>query len=256
MVFMLSINIFLARVWDWFWATNTILNWPLSKLIELRGNYIWVDGVQLSLNTYHIPTIKKFNLARTYELPERTLAKLHINPEIPLLELGAFIGGVACITNKLLKHPSLHVVVEVNPAILGVLKYNKELNDAQFTILHGAIGYDTKEFFISDYGMSTTISSESDSTSTRVQALTLENILQKTKYEYVSLICDIEGSEISLVKNEAHILAQFVATIIMETHPGITEQISINDMLKNLYSKGFSIIDKIENVYVLSNNKL
>jgi len=251
-----TFNTFLSRLWGWFWATNTVLNWPLSKIIELRGNYIWVDGAQLSLDSYRIPTIKKFNLARTYELPERRLAKLHLEPDLPLIELGGFIGGVACITNRLLKTPDRHLVVEANPAIIGVLQHNKELNNAKFNILHGAIGYGREEFYISDSGMSTTASVKQEASSTPVKAWTLKRILDDFDYEQVCLICDIEGGEVQLIEHEINVLEQHVMIIIMETHPDTVGKANVDEMLSALFSKGFSTIDQLGDVYVFTNKRL
>ncbi len=62
-----------------------------------------------------------------------------------MIEFGGAMGVVACLTNKRLIHPEKHIVVEANPEILSLLKDNRDRNNCQFTILHGAIAYGTEE---------------------------------------------------------------------------------------------------------------
>jgi hypothetical protein len=61
--------------------------------------------------------IKVSLLKQRFERFERKAVLQHVNPEYPVVELGACIGVVACITNGILKNPVLHVVVEANPHV-------------------------------------------------------------------------------------------------------------------------------------------
>src|ERR1035437_7229193 len=77
--------------------------------------------------------------ADTYELPERVLTKRHLPPTSTVLELGGCIGVVSCVVNRVLQHPSRHVVVEGNSAIIPTLQRNRDLNGCVFQIEHGVV---------------------------------------------------------------------------------------------------------------------
>ncbi len=75
-----------------------------------------------------------------YEADERKLIKQFISSDDSVIELGACLGIVSCITNRLLKNPSKHLVVEANPYLIPWLVRNQMLNDAGFLIEHCAVG--------------------------------------------------------------------------------------------------------------------
>src|SRR5438132_5261974 len=74
-----------------------------------------------------------------YEREERALISRWIERDDSVLEVGACLGVVSCVTNRLLSEQSRHVVVEANPLCLGPLKRNKELNRSSFVIEHFAV---------------------------------------------------------------------------------------------------------------------
>ena len=51
----------------------------------------------------------------SYEHEERELIRRWLKPEDHVIEFGACLGIVSCVTNKLLKDKTRHVVVEANP---------------------------------------------------------------------------------------------------------------------------------------------
>ena len=51
------------------------------------------------------------------------------------------MGVVACVTNRLLKNRTAHVVVEANPLVIPQLELNRTLNRCQFEIVNRAIAY-------------------------------------------------------------------------------------------------------------------
>jgi hypothetical protein len=127
---------------NWYKKTIQLDNWYIGRLVELFGNTITIDGVKLSVDNPGILTMHKSSLYfGHYEIGERELAKRHIDPNLPLVEIGASIGGVSCVTNKLLKDPTRHVVVECNPDNIPTLTKNRELNGCQFTIEPFALAY-------------------------------------------------------------------------------------------------------------------
>src|SRR6185436_13873583 len=115
---------------------------PLQGLLfDLKGGQFCVDDC-----TFVIPrelttrTYRACFWQGSYEKEERELIKRWIRPSDRVLELGACLGIVSCVTNKLLADKSRHVVVEANPFCIPTLVQNKELNRAGFRVEHCAVG--------------------------------------------------------------------------------------------------------------------
>src|SRR5262245_30697328 len=64
----------------------------------------------------------------SYEKEERRHLKKYIDADATVLELGACLGVVSCLTNVLLTDPRKHVVVEANPLLISWIERNRELN--------------------------------------------------------------------------------------------------------------------------------
>jgi len=101
---------------------------------------------------------------------------------LPTVELWGAIGGVACVVNKLLKHPHAHVVLQCNPVLLPTLQKNQQLNNSEFSIEPLALAYSpTVSFTISDHLMLGSIRASSTRTLT-VKATTLQQVLTNTNF--------------------------------------------------------------------------
>ncbi len=64
----------------------------------------------------------------------RRLIPKYLKPSDSVLELGACLGVVSCITNKVLRAPSRHVVVEANPYCIAAIYRNRHENHCSFLI--------------------------------------------------------------------------------------------------------------------------
>ena len=60
------------------------------------------------------------------EVDEQYLVKRHVAPQATVLELGANLGVVSSVVNKMLTYPENQVVVEANPTIIPYLEANKK----------------------------------------------------------------------------------------------------------------------------------
>src|SRR5882672_8018119 len=109
-------------------------------LFDLRGSRFDTDGC-----TFSIPRDVTTRLYRAtfltddYEQDERQLIKEYLRAEDRVVELGACLGIVSCVTNRLLAQKANHVVVEANPFCIPSLYRNKELNQSGFLIEHCAV---------------------------------------------------------------------------------------------------------------------
>lgn len=228
----------------------------LGRLIEINGNFISIGDTKILLGSGLIPTNRKIFVWSGYEYAERSLISKYMDISLPVIELGGFIGGVSCLTNKALVRPSYHWVVEANPHALTVLEQNRELNACRFEVLHRAIAYGCDRVTVVNAGMSSTIDDKASETSETVKTVTLREILYKNEIEMITLICDIEGHEYALLDNEAEIIQKHVAFLFVEIHKIDSIAMSVEKFLENLASIGFVVLDQIDDVYYLRNIQL
>lgn len=224
----------------------------VGRVIELRGNKVQLDGCTFLLDHFAIPTREKSAFFwNTYEQDMRVPLKKYIHRDAPVVELGASIGVVSCITNRMLTDPSQHVVVEANPDIVPILEKHKAVNNCGFTIQHGAIAYGspTIRFFQHGKFLASSVHVESDRF-VEVSTLSLKNILEQTGFTHINLLVDIECAEIELVRHEIDVIAQHVDMLFLETHPGDTSPEDIQKMRDALEAHGFVEIEYRDAVLV------
>ncbi len=185
-----------------------------------------IDGCHFSVCSPAITTAFKSRFYfDEYETSEREALKRFLDPQLPVIELGGAMGVIACLTNRSLNHPEKHVVVEANPDILPLLKENRNRNNCQFTILHGAVAYGIDEvtFNLSNDFWASSVQA-SFNKSVNVQSITLKQIVDEFDFDEFTLICDIEGGEVDLVKFDKEILCDRVNTLMIEVHKKMSEQ--------------------------------
>lgn len=233
-------------------------NWFFGKWVELTGNRFKVDDLVFGLDHPSIRTSSKsqflFNL---YEQPEIALVKKYVQPDVPIIELGGCIGVVSCVANRLLANPSEHVVLEANPAVLDLLKANRDRNGCSFRVEHAALGYAsaTVEFYINSGFMSGSSFRKTEK-KIAVPAITLAQLAAQSQFARFNLLADIEGAEIDLVEHESEVLSTHVQRIMLETHPHIVGEAAVNGMIDRLKSVGFVVLEKTGLQLVMENRSL
>src|SRR5271169_908321 len=74
-------------------------SWIIGKWVGLRGNRVRFDGITVALDNPTIRSREKSNLFfGLYESSEIGLTRKWIPRGIPLIEFGASIGVVSCVT--------------------------------------------------------------------------------------------------------------------------------------------------------------
>ncbi|MDO8366523.1 MAG: FkbM family methyltransferase [Saprospiraceae bacterium] len=153
-----------------------------------------------------------------YEKQERRYLKQFLPKNATVLELGACLGVVSCLTNRLLDHPEWHVVVEANPNVLPIIEENKARNKCSFQIEHCIISNNpTNEFFI---GQNILTSSNRRQTAEKiiVAGKTVADLEGKYGLKFDVLMMDIEGGELDFLRENREKLKDF-KLIFMEVHP-------------------------------------
>jgi FkbM family methyltransferase len=227
--------------------------WQLGRFVGLPSEIVRMDGCKFTIDRDLVPAnVIDLLLSDRYEEPERAALKKFLDPELPVIELGACIGIVSCLSNRRLRNPENHVVVEANPALLPILEQNRDRNNCRFKIVHAAISYgaETISFNVDDNILASSVHG-GDQRAVVVSTVTLEKLLNDHGFERVTLICDIEGAELQLVEHELATLSERVAAIIMELHDRIIGEEPTRRMLASLKSAGFGIVKKDSDVVIL-----
>ena len=233
------------NVYDYSWVR-------LQVLAKGHRNEVRLDRCTFNLEGIADPSTRIDLITRRYEAPERRLIARHIRRDLPVVELGGSMGVVACVTNKLLKDPTAHVVVEANPVAIPLLELNKQLNGCKFEILNRAVAYgvDSVTFRPSSNLCESSIIVAGDQAAVTVEATQLSAVVRNRGFGRFNLVCDIEGLERDLVCNEPEAVKN-ADVIIMETHARLIGEDQVLLMMSRLEQLGFRTIEKTGFVVVL-----
>jgi hypothetical protein len=89
-----------------------------------------------------------------------------------------------------------------------------------------------------------------------VPALTLADILQSRGFGRCALMCDIEGSELEMIRAEIDTLRSRVEVFIVEFHPGISGWGPVEEARLLLKEQGFTEAWHRQDVFVFQNTAL
>jgi FkbM family methyltransferase len=195
-----------------------VVYWLEGLIFDLKGGLFHADGC-----TFFIPkdvttmNYRSCFLRGDYEREERELIRRWIRPEDRVIELGACLGVVSCVTNRLLADKTGHVVVEANPFCIGALYRNKEMNGAGFLIEHCAVGREREvTFYLHPVYIVGGTSQRATGRPFRLPAKSLRQ-LEEERGPFTALIMDIEGSEREVFEDSAEDLKRY-RVVIVELH--------------------------------------
>lgn len=234
-------------------ATIDRIDLWLKLFLARKITSVTLDGCTFPLDAVPNTPMKRALLQQEYEALERRAILQHLNPNLPVIELGGCIGVVACITNRRLVHPQSHVVVEANPNAVPLLDRNRTGNGCEFEILNTAIAYGQSSvtfFPAADYCFNSLVHERGEAAVT-VPATHLGDIVKRRGFDAFTLICDIEGYEYELVLNELDVLKE-ADTIILETHARLIGEEKTAQLLSKLVETGLRIVDQDSYVVVMS----
>jgi FkbM family methyltransferase len=176
-------------------------------------------------------------------MDERYLARKFIRPEDSVLELGACLGIVSCVVNKLLRDQTRHIAVEANPFCLPALHRNRDLNQCGFLIENCAVSnqYDVT-FFLDPDSITGSTTELSSAFPVRVPGKSLQELFSRYG-PFSVLIMDIEGGERKILESSMDTLKQF-RLIIVELHEWIIGVEGVNRCREILQRAGFEMIER------------
>ena len=193
--------------------------YPLAGLwFDLSGGRFKTDGCE-----FEIPrevTSRSYRatfVLGDYEEDERALIRKFLRPEDSVLEFGACMGIVSCVTNRLLRDKSRHVVVEANPMLIPTIHRNREINHCGF-LVENCAGSNQREltFYLHPLFVVGGTYQRQSGREVRVPGRSIRELNERYG-PFSTLIMDVEGAELDLLKGSLDVLGQF-RLIILETH--------------------------------------
>lgn len=195
------------------------------------------------------PWIKRLICRGYYEHEEAELVGTYLESGSDVIELGAGIGYLSCFIDGLLDRSTTQIAVEPNEQLVSLIERNRELNDGSYELVNAA--YSTREgpveLYMPDefWGGSLLEVDDSDMT-TSVEAIDLGTLFDRYDLSEVSLVVDIEGSEIELIENELDLLESRCTLLIVEFHPEMSSSSSsrVEQVQDKLTDTSFERIDR------------
>ena len=190
----------------------------LGWIFDLKGGRFLTDGCTLDIPKDQTDlAFRSQFLLRTYEARELRMVRKFVRPTDSVLELGACLGVISCVTNKRLGPQSRHLVVEANPRCLAPLTQNRDRNHCSFQIEHCAVGAPAMtQFALDDGNITGGRLNQSSGTTVRPPVKSLRQ-LQSERGPFNVLVCDIEGAELALFEESAD-LFKSLRLVIVELH--------------------------------------
>jgi FkbM family methyltransferase len=189
-----------------------------GAIFDLAGGRFRADGCEFIIPTdITSMSYRACFLKGDYETEERSLIKAFVRPTDSVLELGACLGIVSCVTNKMLADKTRHVVVEGNPFCIPVLHRNREHNQCGFLIENCAVSHqpDATFYLHPIYVVGGTTERKSDMP-VRVPTRTLAEL--DARYgPFTTLVIDVEGAELKIFSLSREQLSRY-RLVIVELH--------------------------------------
>jgi len=185
----------------------------------MKKDRIRMDNVEI-LVPYEVTDIRlrgQFQI-NAYERRERRYLKKYLRSDATVLELGGCLGVVSCVANKLLLHPERHVVVEANPSLLGYIEANRTHNQCGFKIEYCMVSSQPVNMFYVGPTILESSNLRQWNEQVKVPGKTIEQLETDSSLRFDTLIMDIEGGELPLLRENRNWLKQ-LHTVFMEFHP-------------------------------------
>jgi FkbM family methyltransferase len=233
--------------------------WRQGEIWELRkSEHVRLGGCRFGLDRRIAPPLRDLLATGLFESPERNIVRRYLDRSSPVIEFGGCIGVVACTTNLLLIRPRHHVVVEANPALVRIIEENRDRNGCDFTLIHAAVGYGRKmaQLRFSEVNPLESGAYCETGAAVDVATISLREIVTRHGFQRCSLICDIEGSEFDLIQQEADVLGERVAMLVMELHQRLLGAQRTQTILDTLQKEGFRLLDRVHETCVFRNTTI
>lgn len=216
----------------------------VARYVAQHGYWFDFHGVRVRIPEDSAPGVGNALLRGKYEREEAEFVLGYLPEHLAVIELGGSLGVVSSLIRSRLLDSTQHLIVEANPSLMSICRENAGDGQAGTTqVLNRAVGYDAPmlRFAVGDSVHANHLLREGDPAEriVEVRSVTLAELLTFLgPDEGFVLVCDIEGGELDLVRNEGRLLDR-AAMIIMELHPkayptGVKDEAEIIKIMQDL----------------------
>ena len=227
---------------------ESIKNGGSSEEDCLARNEIEYGDVTVALDDDVItPWIKRQFCRGRYEWEETEMVLKYLDAGTDVVELGGGVGYLSSLIDGQISADRKQVVVEPNERLLPLIERNRAQNEATFEIVHAAYSPDEAHVMLEipeQFWMASVSERENGAETQSVPAADLSTLLDQYDLSTVSLVVDIEGSEIELIERELDVLESTCELLIIEFHPDRTGQEAVERAKRRLESASFERIDQ------------
>lgn len=190
-------------------------------LFDVFDHEYQTDGLEFEVPRQHTRLRDRARFRTgTHESHERRLIKLFLPADACLLELGACLGVVSCVANRILIEPARHVAVEPNAELIPVLTRNRDRNASKFHIDQALVSrISDGTFYVSDCP-TTSSADKKIGPAVRVPVTTVEQLEARHHVCFDALLMDIQGGEHAFIAENPDLLRR-CRCVILEQHPHI-----------------------------------
>ncbi|MHC4517215.1 MAG: FkbM family methyltransferase [Planctomycetota bacterium] len=227
------------------WCFNPYHSVLRGLIFTAKGCRYETDGCRFILprKLISLPFRAQFH-ADVYEKRERSLVREFIRSDDKVLELGACLGVVACVTEtRLTNEAAKHVVVEANPYLIPWVFKNRHRNGVKFVVEFCAIADGAYATFNLNDRIDRGSLQQEGSSSVSVPCRTVEE-LERKHGAFNALVMDIQGAEIDVLKMTGDLLSHY-RLLIIEWHESITGVQTVKDSRAMLERCGFTLSRQI-----------
>ncbi|KQZ87140.1 hypothetical protein ASD64_06760 [Mesorhizobium sp. Root157] len=206
----------------------------------------------------HIPfTFKRQVMQGKYEEAERRLVDAHLDPHLPVIEMGGSLGILSAYIARKLAPQTPYWVIEANPDIIDICTENVATQPRSVPVqVHNyaiAYGAESVSFAKSENVHISRLGSDILPGNVNIAARTLQQIVSAMGVtEGFSLIMDIEGAEFDVFENDGEAFASCRLAVV-EIHPHIFEQQgrSVARFMELVEKAGMKTLEQHENTLAL-----
>lgn len=208
-------------------------------------------SIDVTLDLWMTPTIHNALTSNQYEQTERQMVEAAVRPYDRVVELGAGLGVISSICARVCGDGNV-TAYEANPKMIDKILETYKLNGVAPTLRNAVLGErsGTKVplYIHEDFWESSLVPDAvwQPVTVEMVDMVNGSDALINCSF----LICDIEGGEADLFKTLG--LPPCLKKILVETHPRVTGEASLDRMLADFYAAGFELVATGGDVWFLA----
>ena len=224
------------------------LKYLVHRLLKRKTTHL--DGMRLLCDPEKVNrSIAREIIKGRYEMAERKLAREAIRSGDRVLEIGAGLGVVSILCNRLAGAGNV-TSYEANTALEAPIRANFALNNLTPNLVLKAVTVDGQPitFFKNDNVVSSSVYDRG----LVAECITVPSVaidVAISRADANVIVMDVEGAEVDLL---AAADLQAVREIIVEVHPHIVGAPSIDGMISALTGRGFAVTERLHKTVWLS----